>query len=55
MPTSGKVLATLLIDPELILGVSFFMEKAPWSISSSLRMKVLDYNRSTFSSKILEL
>ena len=39
MPTSEKVLATLLIDPELISGVSFFMEKAPWSISSSLRMK----------------
>ena len=39
MPTSGNVLATPLIDPELISGVSFSMTKAPWIISSSLRMK----------------
>ena len=39
MPTSGNVLATPLIDPELISGVSFSMAKAPWIISSSLRMK----------------
>ena len=39
MPTSGNVLATPLIDLELISGVSFSMAKAPWIISSSLRMK----------------
>lgn len=39
MPTSGNVLATPLIDPELISGVSFSMAKAPWIISSSLRVK----------------
>ena len=41
--------------PGPYFGRVFFMEKAPWSISSSLRMKVLDYNRSTISSRTLEL
>ena len=55
MPTSGKVLAMLLIDPELISGVSFLMEKAPWSISSSLRMKFQTMTGVRSAERTLEL